>query len=267
MRKPIGIFDFGIGGLTVMKEVVKALPHESVIFLNDNLNLAAGNDSETAVKNNTVAACEFLIQENVKAVVIACNTATVVALDHLRQKYSLPIIGVVEPTAKTAFNATKNGRIGVIGTNMTVRSNAYPKAMKALDQNLVVVSKACPLLVPMIEEGFVENEAIRIVAFEYLKEFQGENIDTLILGCTHYSLIMNMLSRALPNVTLIDSGPCTANDVKLRLLEANSINKGGEPASYTFYATELNDQFHRVACFAGGSFSAIQLDFKKADLS
>jgi len=251
-----------------MKEVVRTLPHESTIFLKVNLHLAAGNDSENAVKNDTVAACEFLVQENAKAAVIACNTATVVTLDHPSQKYSLPIIGVIEPTAKTALNATNNRRIGVVGTDMTIRSNAYPRALKGLNQNMVVNSKACPLLVPMIEEGLVKSEATRIVAFEYLKEFQVEDVDTLILGCTHYSSIRHMFSKGLPNVTLIDSGPCTVNDAKRKLVEARSINKVSEPLSYTFYATELNAQFRRVTRFAfGGDFSAIQLDFKKANLS
>lgn len=249
MGNPIGVFDFGIGGLTVVKEIMTILPNEDLIFLNDNANLWAGYKSEDSVRNDAVVANGFLLQFDIKAVVIACNTATAVALNHLKETNPVPTIGVIEPTARAASRTTRNNRIGVIGTNMTIRSNAYPKILNELNQNLVVSSKACPLLVPMIEEEFVPSEATRLVAMNYLSELRDKNIDTLILGCTHYSLIAPILSSILPDVTLVDPAPSTAEELRRVLMANNSLNLERENSSpkYAFFATDSNEKPRTLA--------------------
>ncbi len=240
--RPIGIFDFGVGGLTVMREIVKAIPSESLVFLNDNVNLAAGNKSDDAVVSDSLAVSKFLQRFNPKALVVACNTATAVALKRLRAEHSFPVIGVIEPTARRAVAATKTGKIGVIGTRMTIRSEAYPSLIRELKPSLEVLSQACPLLVPMIEDEHTTHEALRRVAADYLKIFIGKGIDSVILGRTHYPLIRPLLADLLLGVNLIDPASPTANELKNVLLSMNLLAGSRQPSKYVFYATDLNQQ-------------------------
>jgi glutamate racemase len=247
VSNPVGVLDFGIGGLSVVREITRALPQESIVFLNDNANLWAGYKSRESVRRDAKIANDFLIEYGVKTVVIGCNTATAVALDYIRERNPVPTIGVIEPTARAATNITRNQRIGVIGTNMTVGSNAYPKILRELNHDLIVSSQACPLLVPMIEDGFIGSEALRLVAMEYLKEFDTKNIDTLVLGCTHYSLILPVVSSLMRNVRLVDSAPYTAQELKRLLMNNNLLKPARKAPKYAFFVTDMNEKFKAIA--------------------
>lgn len=267
MARPIGVFDFGVGGLTVTREIIRVLPHEDLIFLNDNLNLLAGYKPEDVVRQDTITASQFLLQHNLKTLVIACNTATAVSLQHLRENCSIPVIGVIEPTARAAAETTRNGRIGVVGTNMTIRSNAYPRILKELNQDFEITSQACPLIVPMIEEGLLESEEIHQVAGCYLKQFQTKGIDTLILGCTHYSLIRSIIASLLPGVRLVDPAPLTAMELRRVLTTYCDLNSSHSAPRYVFYAADINEKVQRISKVAFGvEFPEIELCFQKADL-
>lgn len=261
MKKPIGIFDFGIGGLTVAREILMALPHESLIFLNDNLNLLAGYKPEDVVRKDTVIAVHFLLRHNVKALVIACNTATAVSLQYLRENCNIPIVGVIEPTARGATEITRNGRIGVVGTNMTIKSKAYPKILRKLNQSLKIFSQACPLLVPMIEDGILEGDKINRVASEYLTRLHTKGIDTLILGCTHYPLIRSVIESLLPGVKLVDPAPLTAMELRRVLTVNGKLNPGLNAPRHVFYAAQLNEKTELMTKIAFG------MDLPETDLS
>lgn len=246
-NKPIGIFDSGVGGLTVAKEIMKELPQESIIYLGDTANLPYGDKSEEIVRQYSAANTEFLMKFDIKVLVVACNTASSVALSFLKEKYKIPILGVIEPAAKGAIYATRNHKIGVIGTNRTIKSDIYSNTLTESDNRLSVLSKACPLFVPLIEENFISHEATRLIAAEYLKAFLDVDIDTLILGCTHYPLIRSVISSILPNVKLVDSASSTAKDLKV-ILDTNKMlnNSPGSPA-YRFFATDITDKLNILA--------------------
>lgn len=228
-----------------MREIVKVLPSEELVFLNDNLNLAAGFKTDEEVVADSIAVSKFLAQFDPKAVVIACNTATAVALESLRSEYRFPVVGVIEPAARAAVAATKSGKIGVIGTYMTIRSNAYPNLIRKLKPDAEVTSKATPLLVPMIEEDQT-TDVLREVARGYLREFEGKGIDTMILGCTHYSLINHLFSDLLPGVKLVDPALHTATELKSILTSRNLLSNNSTAAKYSFYATNLKQQSDSV---------------------
>ncbi|HZK77813.1 MAG TPA: glutamate racemase, partial [Gemmatimonadaceae bacterium] len=183
---PIGVFDSGIGGLTVVRELIRQLPNESIIYFGDTARVPYGPKSPDTVLRYSREITEFLKEQGIKAMVIACNTATAHALAALREEYDLPIIGVIEPGARAAARATTGGKIGVIGTYGTINSHAYEKAIKAELPGATITSIACPLFVPLAEEGWLETEATSLIAKEYLSSFVDAKIDTLVLGCTHY---------------------------------------------------------------------------------
>src|SRR4051812_4127255 len=203
--QPIGVFDSGIGGLTVVRELMRQLPQESVVYFGDTARVPYGPKSPDTVRRYSREIASFLLKQQAKAIVIACNTATAHALSVLREEFSVPVIGVVEPGARAAARATSGGRIGVIGTAGTVASGAYDRAIRAILPDARVVTKACPLLVPLVEEGWIDHPVTAQVAREYLAPLMDEQIDTLVLGCTHYPLLKDVLCRALGRgVTLID---------------------------------------------------------------
>src|SRR4051795_10474316 len=189
----IGVFDSGIGGLTVAKEVIRQLPHESVIYFGDTARVPYGPKSPETVRRYSREIAGFLRAEGVKGIVIACNTATAHALSVLRDEMDMPVIGVVEPGARAAVAATRRGHIGVIGTVGTIKSGAYERAIRALDPDVLITARACPLFVPLVEEGWIDHEATRLIAQEYLEPMLAAEIDTLVLGCTHYPLIKDLL--------------------------------------------------------------------------
>ena len=214
MQKAIGIFDSGIGGLTVLKEIVAALPDENIIYLGDTARVPYGIRSAETVTRYSFENTQFLLAQEIKMLVVACNTASAVSLDAVKKEFPLPVIGVLEPGARAAVRATRTGQIGIIGTEATIASKAYEKAIARLDAGIGVHSLACPLFVPLVEEGWTDNDVAALVARTYLEPFKTTRIDTLVLGCTHYPLLKRVIGRVLgPGITLIDSATETAREV------------------------------------------------------
>lgn len=221
-KRPIGVFDSGIGGLTVLKEIIKLLPEEDTIYLGDTAHLPYGTKSEETVIRYSLDNTRFLLQHDIKLLVVACNTASAVSLPALRKEFSLPIIGVIDAGARAAVKATKNRRVGIIGTETTIRSSAYTKAMKAIDPDIETIGRPCPLFVPLVEEGWTDDAIAVMVAERYLHPLQEEGIDTLVLGCTHYPLLKNAIHKVMGDgVRLIDSAEETALEVKQILAGEN----------------------------------------------
>jgi glutamate racemase len=258
---PIGVFDSGIGGLTVVRELMRQLPNERIIYFGDTARVPYGPKSPDTVRRYSVEIATFLEDEGVKAVVVACNTATAHALPTLRDEFEMPIIGVVEPGARAAVSASPCGEIGVIGTAGTIGSRAYERAIHALAPDARVVARACPLFVPLVEEGWLDHDATRLIAREYLDALRSEKIETLVLGCTHYPLLKPLLSEILgPDVRLIDSAHETAAETG-RVLEArgltNSRALNGEV--HRFIASDAPEQFLRVGQrFLGSAIERVE---------
>jgi glutamate racemase len=243
---PIGIFDSGIGGLTVLKEILSALPGEGTIYLGDTARVPYGIRSAETVTRYSFENTKFLVSKGIKMLVVACNTVSSVSLDAIKDSLSLPVIGVIEPGAKAAVTATRNGKIGVIGTDATIRSSAYAKAIRALDESIEVTGLACPLFVPLVEEGWTEGVITELTAERYLKYLAGRGIDTLVLGCTHYPLLKDVLTKVMGGeVTLIDSAIETAREVR-RTLAALSLFNTATGELRSFYVTDAPDKFIQV---------------------
>lgn len=244
---PVGVFDSGIGGLTVVREMLSQLPREGIIYVGDTARVPYGPKSPETVRRYAREIALFLAGQNVKAIVIACNTATAHALDALRAELALPVVGVVQPGARAAVVATQSGRIGVVGTAGTVRSGAYERAIRSLRADATVVSLACPLFVPLVEEGWTDHAAARLIAAEYLRPLLDAGIDTLVMGCTHYPLLKPLLADILgPSVQLIDSAQETAAEVGRVLREANLDAAGAKEPAHRFLATDDPDQMLRL---------------------
>ncbi len=244
---PIGIFDSGVGGLTVLKEVLTGLPHESTLYLGDTARVPYGIRSPETIIRYSFENTRFLSSKGIKMLVVACNTASSVALGHIKDSVQIPVVGVIDPGAKAAVSYTRNRKIGVIGTEGTIRSNAYTNAIKALDPDIEVVSLPCPLFVPLVEEGWTDNAVTEMIAETYLSAIRQEEIDTLVLGCTHYPLLKNVLSRVMGStVRLVDSAIETAKEVR-NILDMLSLLKTGEAVpSHTFYVTDSPERFINV---------------------
>ena len=259
-ERPIGVFDSGIGGLTVMHAVMEQLPHESLIYFGDTARVPYGPKSRDTVTRFAIENIDLLTGYGVKAVVVACNTATARALPVLRQRFDLPIVGVVGPGARAGAAATRSGHIGVIGTHGTVESGAYETSLKSIRSDLVVVSRACPLFVPLAEEGMIDHPATRLIASDYLGPFTEDGVDTLILGCTHYPLLKGVISKVVgESVTLIDSAEETARETA-ELLDARDLAcEGGRP-EYRYLVSDLPEQFLRVGQrFLGGRIGSVEV--------
>src|SRR5438309_10145635 len=212
--RPIGVFDSGIGGLTVVKALRDLLPNENIFYLGDTARVPYGPKSPETVQRYALELAGILTQKNAKALVVACNTVSSVALPLLTKKFAMPVIGVIEPGARAALQATRNRHIGVIGTRATIRSGAYEKTLRAADNNVRVSSRACPLLVPLIEEGLLEDDVTDRVIVRYLEPLLADGIDTLVLGCTHYPLLSAAIARALGGeITVVDSAQNCATAV------------------------------------------------------
>ncbi|AKL97385.1 glutamate racemase [Endomicrobium proavitum] len=249
-NKPIGIFDSGFGGLTVMSEIRKCLPKENLIYFGDTAHVPYGSKSKNAVINFSKDIAGFLIKKDVKLIVVACNTASAFALDNLKKNLKVPVIGVIDPGAKAAAAVTKNKNIGVIGTEGTVQSGSYLKAIKKIS-GYSVSQQACPLFVPLVEEGWVNNKVTDDIVRHYLKPLLKKNIDTLVLGCTHYPILKNSLQKnAGKKITLVDSAKATANEVK-NILEKNKISsKNSKKGTLAFYVSDNPEKFAQI----GGKF-------------
>jgi len=245
---PIGVFDSGIGGLTVVREIMRQLPSERIIYFGDTARVPYGPKSPDTVRRYSREISTFLSDQGVKAIVIACNTATAHALGSLRSELTLPIGGVVEPGARAAVEATRNGIVGVIGTAGTIASGAYERAIRALSPNTHITTRACPLLVPLVEEGWLDAEATRLIAREYLNPLVDSHIDTLVLGCTHYPLLKPLLGSIMgEGVRLIDSAEETARETRRMLEEAGLLTNSSAKAEHRFIASDAPEQFLRLA--------------------
>lgn len=245
---PIGIFDSGIGGLTVVKSVNTFLPSESIIYFGDTARVPYGSKSNSTIIEYALQDANFLAKKNVKLIIVACNTASAVALDELKKIYEIPIIGMINPGAKAAINETKNKIIGVIGTETTISNKAYSKAINNIDKDIKVVEKACPLFVPLAEEGLIDHPATRLIAEEYLKELRNENIDTLILGCTHYPILKDVIQEAIgKNVKLIDSGSAASTEVDEYLMGRGIKNYQHNIGKYEYYVSDVPKKFNEIA--------------------
>ena len=240
---PIGVFDSGLGGLTVAHAIMRQLPSESLIYFGDTARVPYGPKSPDTVRRYSREISAFLIEQGVKAIVVACNTATAHALPALRDELDVPVIGVVEPGARAAVRATRTGHIGVIGTAGTIRSQAYVRAIHAENPDVRVTALACPLFVPLVEEGWTNHPATHLVAEEYLAPFVKDAIDTLVLGCTHYPLLKPLIGEIVGrSVRLIDSAEETAADAR-RMLAANDLAAGAGEGEYRFIASDDPQQF------------------------
>ena len=259
---PIGVFDSGIGGLTVAREIMRLLPRESLIYLGDTARVPYGTKSSNTVIRYSESNTRFLISKGVKVLVVACNTASAVALPALTQRYDIPVVGVITPGARRAVSATKTGRVGVIGTPSTIGSSAYTKEIHKIDPGIEIFPAACPLFVPLADEGLHDSEIARLAARSYLAPFAEREIDVLILGCTHYPLLKRVIGEVMgEGVTLVDSAEETAREIKA-LLESSGLKRptGSDAPSREFYLTDVSDTFVEVAeRFLGSGIEHIEL--------
>ncbi|MFH1688150.1 MAG: glutamate racemase [bacterium] len=254
---PIGIFDSGVGGLTVAREIFKILPHEDVIYFGDQGRTPYGGRSKEIITQFTRQDVAFLIEHKVKYIICACNSASAAALDEIKGDYPIELVGVIEPGAVAAVAKTDNGRIGVIGTNATIGSNAYARIIHSLDAKSKIFSLACPLFVPLAEEGYIDRDATRLIAREYLQTMLDVEVDTLVLGCTHYPLLKHIIAEVMGDkVTLIDSGEETARFARKKLVEAGLLspattqaNGGGRApmGEHKFFVSDVPERFSTVA--------------------
>ncbi len=258
---PIGVFDSGIGGLTVVRELLRELPNEDIVFFGDTARVPYGPKSAQTVTRYSKEITSFLIDQGVKAIVVACNTATAHALEILQSTYNIPIIGVIDPGAHAAVRTTLLNRVGVIGTQGLVGSGAYERAIHAVDPSTYVLSKACPLFVPFVEEGWLDHAAIRLVANEYLTTFAKSEVDTLVLGCTHYPLLKPIIQQTVgEGITLIDSAEQTAIETAA-LLRTHKLERQecGVPKQLRFIASDYPEQFLRVGqLFLGDTIEHVE---------
>jgi glutamate racemase len=246
-ERAIGIFDSGVGGLTVLRELRCQMPTEELVYLGDTARVPYGTKSPQTVQRYAQEAARFLVAQRVKLLVVACNTASAVALDMLSAAHQLPVVGVIEPGARRALEKTQNGRIGVLGTEGTVRSGAYERALHAGRASAEVFSAACPLFVPLAEEGWAEHPVARLAAAEYLQPLLDKGIDTLVLGCTHYPILKKTLQEVVgPAVTLIDSAEETAKQVHDLLAQRGLSRQSPEPGATRYFVTDIPDRFERV---------------------
>ena len=239
---PVGIFDSGVGGLTVMKEITRLLPEEDLIYLGDTARVPYGTRSPETVIRYSLKNARFLMSEGIKILVVACNTSSAVSLELLSEQFPVPVVGVVEPGAKAAVAATSVKKVAVIGTEATINSGAYERAIKAIDNSIIVMGVPCPLFVPIIEEGWIEGDVVSLTAEKYLSSLRNNSVDSLVLGCTHYPMIKNII-KEIVQIPLIDSAVETAKEVA-RILEGENllrVNKG--TVSRKYFVTDSPGKF------------------------
>ncbi|MBU9738811.1 glutamate racemase [Diplocloster agilis] len=253
-QAPIGVFDSGVGGLTVVREIMRQIPQERIVYFGDTARVPYGNKSKDNIIRYSRQIIRFLRTQNVKAIVVACNTASACALEEIRPELDLPIIGVIKPGAKAAAGTTRNGRIGVIGTESTVNSQLYTDFIHDLNPDIRVIGKACPLFVPLVEEGWLKDPVTEEVARRYLEDMKQADVDTLILGCTHYPLLRSTVGKVMgAQVTLVNPAYETALELK-ELLQREGIAAESAPDStqeawpeHRFFVSDLADKFKDFA--------------------
>jgi glutamate racemase len=259
--RPIGIFDSGVGGLTVTGALFHTLPRESTIYFGDTARVPYGPKSPETVRRYSLEILHWLVGQGVKLVTVACNTSTAHALEALQKESPVPVVGVIEPGARAAVGASKTGRIGVIGTAGTIASGAYTRAIKALRPDAVVEAQACPLFVPLVEEGWFDHPATELVAREYLAPLIAAKVDAVVLGCTHYPLLKPLLGRVLgPSVTLVDSAEETARAVAKVLGERGLAEPAGATLTHRFAVSDVPTRFTAVGSrFLGERLSGVEV--------
>jgi glutamate racemase len=262
-HSPIGVFDSGVGGLTVLKALMERLPHESTLYLGDTARVPYGTKSGEVVTRYSLKNAQFLLERGIKLLVVACNTASAVALPALSAALPVPVLGVIAPGARAALRRTKGGGVGVIGTPGTIRSGAYQRELLAAEPGVRVKARACPLFVPLAEEGWTGGDVPLLVAREYLTEFARDGVDTLVLGCTHYPLLKGVIAEVVgPRVALVDSAEATAEAVEALLTESRALAPTGSTTAHGYFVTDVPERFVEVgARFLGRPIpSAEQVD-------
>lgn len=246
--KPIGVFDSGVGGLTVVKELISQLPGENIVYFGDTARVPYGIKSKGTVIRFSIENILLLLREEVKLICVACNTVSSIALPAIKNHFRVPIVGVLTPAVKEAVYATQNKRIGVIGTPSTIKSRSYEIQIRGLDPEIKVFTKATPLFVPLVEEGWLKGKVVLEVAHTYLKPLKDACIDTLILGCTHYPLLRPVIQEVVgKQVTLIDSAKQVGMEVKKILSAEELLNKGGKKGKTKFYVSDNPEWFRSLA--------------------
>jgi glutamate racemase len=260
-NKAIGIFDSGIGGLTVAREVFRLLPNEDVVYFGDTGRYPYGPRSPEIVRKFARQDVNFLLEQGVKFIVVACNTASSLALDYIERIYNVPMLGVIEPGARGAIEKSRSRRIGVIGTQGTISSMAYDKSLKSLDGSLKIFSRACPLFVALAEEGYIDRPATKMIAEDYLRDIRRKNIDALILGCTHYPLLKKPIGDVMgPNVRLIDSAEETAKATRDAMAQLELLNQSQAQGRRRFYVSDSPEKFKRIGqLFLGRKIGGVGL--------
>lgn len=246
INRPIGIFDSGMGGLTVMRAIKEYLPFEDLLYLGDTARVPYGTKSKEIITKFAFQDAEFLISRGVKLIIVACHSVSSIALEDLKKRFNISISGVIEPGAKAAVKATRNGKIGVIGTHATISSGAYERAIRKYRRDVEIIAKPTPLFVPLVEEGWFDNEITYQIALFYLSPLREDGIDTLLLGCTHYPLIKTLLKRIMgEEVKIVDASNETAFEAK-ELLKTNHLLREEQKPHYKFYLSDLVPNFARI---------------------
>lgn len=244
MNTPIGVFDSGVGGLTVAKEIMRQLPNESLVYFGDTARVPYGSKSKKTVCKYSRQIANFLLTQNVKAIVIACNTASALAREELEEMVDIPVIDVVQPGAKMAAECTKNNNIGILGTESTVKSGIYEEYLHKMNPDITVVSKACPLFVPLVEEGLIEDRITEDIVGRYLHDMKEYAIDALVLGCTHYPLLRGVIGREMGDeVKLVNPAYETAKSLKEMLREKNLLAPASAKAKHHYYVSDGVEKF------------------------
>lgn len=245
--RAIGIFDSGVGGLTVLRELIRTLPQEDTIYFGDTARVPYGTKSPDTVIRYAQEIASFLMTRDIKLLVVACNTASAVALPTLRRQLPIPVVGVIEPGARRAVEVTRSGVVGVIGTAGTIRSSAYTRAIKRLNPAVSVLARPCPLFVPLAEEGWTDNDIARLTAHQYLDELREAGVDSLVLGCTHYPLLKKIIADTMGSgVALVDSAEETARTVAAILQDKKMLRPPAEQGNHHYYVTDVPAGFIRV---------------------
>ncbi len=265
-NSPIGIFDSGVGGLTVVKEVINALPNESIVYFGDTARVPYGSKSKETVTRFSRQMVNFLLSKGVKAIVAACNTVCSNSLDVLTKEFNIPIIDVLTPGVNSCLAATENNVVGVIGTEATIRSGAYERLLKQKRPEITVYSKACPLFVPLVEEGWTHNSVARMTTQIYLQELIDKNVDCILLGCTHYPLLYNCIKEFVGNVKIINSAASVALALADFLTKNNLLTsqKPEQKPQYSFFVSDNTLKFSKTCNIVlSESFAANKVDIEK----
>ncbi len=241
----IGIFDSGVGGLTVVKEIMKKLPQEKIIYFGDTARAPYGNKNKNTIDKYSIQIVNFLLSKNVDAIIIACNSICAVSYNTLKEKFNIPIIEIITSASKLCVDVTKNNKIGVIATEATINSKKYEEKILSIDPSIEVYSKTCPLFVPIIEEGWYDNEVANLTCEIYLKELLEKNIDTLLLGCTHYPILKNSIIKVCPNLQIVNPAEAIAMDIKNYFTKKEYLNNNLEE-KHEFYVSGNTDKFDKI---------------------